>query len=86
MPEQYDAELGDVTWHVVLYDSSEEKPNLESRYQSQEITPEMAESVARRCGYDYFEIVRTQTDIRRYNVGGARFSDALETNIRKRSG
>ena len=65
MAKQYDEESGGTSWHVVFFDSNEVKPDIVSRYFDEEITPELAEKTAWANGYDCFEIVRTQTEIKR---------------------
>lgn len=60
----YDTERG-VTWYASLFteDDAADLPQSD-----EEITPEAAAELARKYGYDNFEIVRTETEIKRYKT------------------
>lgn len=64
--KQYDEERG-VSWHAVIFDSRG-GPVYESMPGPDEPTTESVERAARDRGCDSFEIVRTESVIRRYQV------------------
>jgi hypothetical protein len=66
---QYDLEV-DTTWQLILYDTEEEKPVKETPPVNTEIKPGFAEEIAKREGYNTFEIIKTTTETRRYIVEG----------------